>query len=1463
MQQGDNFGWSVSLDRDTALIGAPFNDDNGQDSGSAYVFTKGSENQPPNANFTFTPENPTTIDTIQFTDISIDADGTIVSWSWDFGDGIGTSNEQNPTYQYLNPGTYSLILTVTDDNLATDTITKEINITPPIHKPVHNLNSGEDFYTIQSAIDDPDTVEGHTIFVESGIYNENVNIWKSITLFGEDRDNTIIDGGGRGNVVNITANRVNISGFTVRNENLVYGWSGIFLDYVSLCRIEDNTVQDNTNNGKGINLKCSNNNNIIANNISNNQIGIIVESCSNNIISCNNVLYNIDYGIDLGFGDTCNNIVTGNTVFNNAYTGIFLAGSDNNIIGNTISKNRFGICVSGGFNTVRGNTIFSNIVIGIFNMGGYNTIIDNVLSNNTCGIQIEYSLTNNHILANNISNSQYGIYLEFSTSNNDITGNTISKNNIGIVLSENSHANTINNNIFNNTNNAYDYGNNIWNISKISGANIIGGQYLGGNYWSDYTGEDLDSDGLGDTNVPYGPGDYLPLVSPIQNQPPYTPSNPSPTNGATEVNINSHLSWIGGDPNQDDTDTYDVFFGTSNPPPKSVSNQTGTTYDPGTMQNVTIYYWRIVSWDNHGASTSGPVWNFTTQRPGYIKAWGDNGSGQCDVPEPNTDFIAIAAGNDHSLGLKANGSIIAWGENSYGQCNAPNPNTDFISVAAGVCYSLGLKADGSIIAWGWNNSGQCNVPEPNTDFIAIAAKGHHSLGLKTDGSIVAWGYNGSGQCDVPEPNTDFIAIAAGYLHSLGLKANGSIVAWGDNYWGQSNLPEPNTDFIAIAAGIYHNLGLKTDSSIVAWGNNLAGACNVPEPNTNFIAVAAGIYHSLGLKANGSIVAWGTNNGGQCNVPEPNTDFIAIAAGWSHSLGIKVNSPPYTPSNPNPSDTAIHVPLNTPLGWNGGDPDQGDTVTYDVYFGTTNPPPLQIQNQTETTFNPGTLNYSSMYYWQIVVWDNHGTSTPGPTWSFTTELQPGFFMNLNNFPMYPAIATPGYHEMCGPAVAQMTLNYLWWNSSNDSTPPMTFDNQTWLYQRGKENNTNTTLPYLDTQGIWNIIQYNEPMPYATYGYNFAPDASTDQSYMLKEICTWINYTIGTYGGHKPGHPTNVPAIVPAYGDYSNWMTIRGFHSDQPAYPPQSNLTIYGFWVNDPYPSSLGGMGENSYKTVGDWLGTYYKPLQTDDQYNGKYVAICEPPITKDNTKVTLGSSPARFTKDQLSLINDVKTRFITNKPIEESIQKQVNQWVIDAATQGLTEQLLPYDNEFASAFVKTTPGQPLLVQNLNNGDDYYLVPFNIPLKKQIIEPVSMPVDLRHEVIEEPIDVPLTVDEIDNAKPIDDAKPVATPLPIDDTQNVEPILKTGTTVVVIIDANDGSFKEASWTKKPVTYLPISQDNARQLVIKYCKEKGIDLKDPTTMTIDLVYRHSSPYYPEWRITIEEPKLEFYISQDGNYTL
>jgi len=93
------------------------------------------------------------------------------------------------------------------------------------------------------------------------------------------------------------------------------------------------------------------------------------------------------------------------------------------------------------------------------------------------------------------------------------------------------------------------------------------------------------------------------------------------------------------------------------------------------------------------------------------------------------------------------------------------------------------------------------------------------------------------------------------------------------------------------------------------------------------------------------------------------------------------TPPDVPSSPSPSDSAANILVDIVLNWTGGDPD-GDNVTYKVYFGTDENPPLVSDNQTETSYSPS-LEYGTKYYWRVVARDEHGIATEGPVWQFTT------------------------------------------------------------------------------------------------------------------------------------------------------------------------------------------------------------------------------------------------------------------------------------------------------------------------------------------------------------------------------------------------------------------------------------------------------------------------------------------------
>jgi PKD repeat protein len=165
------------------------------------------------------------------------------------------------------------------------------------------------------------------------------------------------------------------------------------------------------------------------------------------------------------------------------------------------------------------------------------------------------------------------------------------------------------------------------------------------------------------------------------NNPPNTPSNPSPEDGATGVDINTDLSWHG------DAVTYDIYLGIETPPPKIVSKQTSTFFNPGALSYDTTYYWKIVAWDDYEQSTIGPIWEFTTKEQtdgngGGGSNGGSGGNGGPSPPEPNESPIADASASeafgfinalllfDGSLSNDTDGYITSWqwdfGDNTTG-----------------------------------------------------------------------------------------------------------------------------------------------------------------------------------------------------------------------------------------------------------------------------------------------------------------------------------------------------------------------------------------------------------------------------------------------------------------------------------------------------------------------------------------------------------------------------------------------------------------------------------------------------------------------------------------------------------------------------------------------------------------------------------------------------------------------------
>ncbi|UCF49381.1 MAG: hypothetical protein JSU91_06440 [Thermoplasmatales archaeon] len=116
-----------------------------------------------------------------------------------------------------------------------------------------------------------------------------------------------------------------------------------------------------------------------------------------------------------------------------------------------------------------------------------------------------------------------------------------------------------------------------------------------------------------------------------------------------------------------------------------------------------------------------------------------------------------------------------------------------------------------------------------------------------------------------------------------------------------------------------------------------------------------------------------------------------------------NNQPYKPIDPFPESGSVDLGAEVDLSWNCSDPD-GDDLFYDVYLGTTNPPPLFATNVTEEFFDPGLLEFQSMYYWYIVSNDHRGGTNESSIWNFTTKIN--YIPEIPSTPFGPTLGNVG-------------------------------------------------------------------------------------------------------------------------------------------------------------------------------------------------------------------------------------------------------------------------------------------------------------------------------------------------------------------------------------------------------------------------------------------------------------------------
>ncbi|MFA5363732.1 MAG: right-handed parallel beta-helix repeat-containing protein [Candidatus Bathyarchaeia archaeon] len=317
---------------------------------------------------------------------------------------------------------------------------------------VQNSNTGLVYTTIQEALSAPETLDGHVIYVDSGTYYENIMLSKSVELRGENKDTTIIDGGGTQTVIMLAADRVLITGFTIQNSSNETLMAGISMSSAHYCNIVENNIVGNEN---GIILSGCSDNRLAANNINGNGYGIFLQYTSrNNVITGNSFEQNTT---PVYIKDAPSNSVTGNTMNQSTGNAVYMSNSNQNSITQNIITN-----------TQSNAIVASNCMDTIMN---FNTITNCKAD----AIWLQHA-TNSSIQKNTITNNVAGILLSDS-SNNEIVENIFLNNNQSVILSVSSNSEFYGNSFVNNTK----------QVTSTTSTNSWDNGAMG-NYWSDYKG---------------------------------------------------------------------------------------------------------------------------------------------------------------------------------------------------------------------------------------------------------------------------------------------------------------------------------------------------------------------------------------------------------------------------------------------------------------------------------------------------------------------------------------------------------------------------------------------------------------------------------------------------------------------------------------------------------------------------------------------------------------------------------------------------------------------------------------------------------------------------------------------------------------------------------------------------------------------------------------------------------------
>lgn len=184
-----------------------------------------------------------------------------------------------------------------------------------------------------------------------------------------------------------------------------------------------------------------------------------------------------------------------------------------------------------------------------------------------------------------------------------------------------------------------------------------------------------------------------------------------------------------------------------------------------------------------------------------------------------TGVVDIAVGRYHSAALKSDGTVVAWGDNRSGQCDVPANLPSLIEITAGGKHTFVLTEKGKTISWGYLEDDWVNYMPPDIikPLIDIDTGYGYIIGIQNDNSFVGWGRAEFGEIHILDEIKGVVSISTGIGLSLALKKDGTVTVIGGGLFKLTEYAEVLTDINYVAAGTSIAAAIRNDGKLIIWG----------------------------------------------------------------------------------------------------------------------------------------------------------------------------------------------------------------------------------------------------------------------------------------------------------------------------------------------------------------------------------------------------------------------------------------------------------------------------------------------------------------------------------------------------------------------------------------------------------------------------------------------------------------------